>query len=313
MRWSQRAGWKRSSGSYSYIPAEHRRRSTGGRWFWFGFKMTVMTLTIVLVGEHFAGGRSITPQVATAAAPPPQILTPAATEQAPLPQDKSAELNNLMSSWAAQNKNQQWGIYLHQLIGGNATASYRPDQRFYPASIYKLLILETLFKKTPYSSWNKALSNGMTITKCVDRMIRYSDNNCGIALGSYVGWTPATNQLKSLGLSNTALNTSDTQLHTTAGDVAKYLEYFYSDNSYPNAKQFALNVMSQQVYRSGIPAGSSGCTVYDKIGDLNGFKHDAAVVNCPETTYVLVVMSKGGSYRQIADIAGQIHNVLTAN
>jgi beta-lactamase class A len=268
---------------------------------------------MVMLGQHFSGNKHIAPQVATAAAAPPQILTPAATKQAPPPQDKSAELNNLMSSWAAQNKNQQWGIYLHQLRGGDATASYQPDQRFYPASIYKLLILETLFKKTPYAGWNKGLSNGMTITKCVDRMIRYSDNNCGVALGSYAGWTPATNQLKSLGLTNTALNTSDTQLHTTAGDVAKYLEYFYGDSTYPDAKQFALNVMSQQVYRSGIPAGSSGCTVYDKIGDLNGFKHDAGVVDCPDTTYILVVMSKGGSYKQIANIASQLHQVITAD
>jgi beta-lactamase class A len=153
----------------------------------------------------------------------------------------------------------------------------------------------------------------MTITKCVDRMIRYSDNNCGIALGTYAGWTPATNQLKALGLSSTDLNTADNQLHTSAGDVAKYLEYFYGDNSYPDSKQFALNVMSQQVYRSGIPAGSTGCKVYDKIGDLNGYKHDAGVVVCPNTTYILVVMSKGGSYAQIADIAGQVHDRLVSD
>jgi beta-lactamase class A len=275
--------------------------------------MTAMTLAIVLVGEHFAGGHSIAPQVATAAAPPPQVLTPAATEQTPTPKDKSAELNSLLSSWAVQHKSQQWGISVRQISGGDAQASYQSDQRFYPASIYKLLILETLFKKTPYSAWGKSLSNGMTITKCVDRMIRYSDNNCGVALGIYAGWTPATNQLKSLGLTNTALNTPDNQLRTSAGDVAKYLEYFYADTAYPDAKQFTLNVMSQQLYRSGIPAGSTGCTVYDKIGDLNGYKHDAGIVACPDTTYILVVMSKGGSYAQIADIAAQAHDMLVSN
>lgn len=312
MRWSQRAGWKRSSGSYSYIPAEYKRRGNRGRWFLFGFQVLAMMAVMVLLGEHFAGGKTIAPQVATAASPP-QVLAPISTgKPVSAPEDESTRLNSLFASWAAQNKNDQWGIALHQLSGGMADASYQPDQRFYPASIYKLLILETLFKKAPYTTWGKAFTGG-TLAKCVDRMIRYSDNTCGIALGKYAGWTPANNQLKSLGLSDTALNTADSQLHTTAGDVSKYLQYFYADNTYPQAKQFVLDVMSKQVYRQGIPAGSPGCTVYDKIGDLNGYKHDAAVVVCPDTTYILVVMSKGGSYAQIADIAGQVNSVLTAD
>ena len=278
----------------------------------FAVQVVAIMAVLVVVGEHFTASKSVVPsQVATAAAPP-QVLTPIVTEQSAPPPDDSQQLKSLFAAWAAQNKNAQWGIQLRQLSGGTADASYQPDQRFYPASIYKLLILETLFKKIPYSSWSKPIG-GTTFSKCIDRMIRYSDNNCGIALGGYAGWTAANNQLKSLGLGNTTLNTTDSQLHTTAGDVAKYLEYFYSDNTYPQAKQFALSVMSQQVFRQGIPAGSPSCTVSDKIGDLNGYKHDAAVVVCPKTTYIMVVMSKGGSYAQIADIARQANVILTAD
>jgi beta-lactamase class A len=309
MRWSQRAGWKRSSGSYSYIPAEYRRRSTRGRWFLFGLQVMAMMAVLVVAGEHFTGDQTVVPPQVVSAASPPQVLAPISTEKPTPPPDESAQLNSLFSDWTQQNNKAQWGIALQQLSGGTAAASYQPDQRFYPASIYKLLILETLFKKVPYSTWNKALA-GTTLSKCVDRMIRYSDNTCGVALGGYAGWTPATNQLKSIGLTNTVLNTSDSQLHTTAGDVSKYLQYFYADNTYPQAKQFALNVMSRQIYRQGIPAGSPGCTVYDKIGDLNGVRHDAAVVVCPKTTYVLTVMSKGGSYAQIADIARRINSIV---
>jgi beta-lactamase class A len=314
MRWSERAGWKRSSGSYSYIPEEYRHVDTRRNWLWFGVRMVVITAMIVLLGEHFTSSKTIAPQVATAAAhtPAQSVAEQPPASPAAQPVDLSPQLQTLFASWAAQNKNANWGIALHQLSGGSADASYQPGQAFYPASIYKLLILQTLFQKIPYTSWGRPLSGGVSFSACVNKMIRYSDNTCGIALGKYTGWTAVTNQLKTLGLINTALNTGDSQLHTTAGDLSRYLQYFYQDNTYPDAKQFVMNVMSAQIFRAGIPTGSPGCTVYDKIGDLNGYKHDAAIVVCPSTTYILVVTSKGGSYAQIADIARQVNSLLVA-
>ena len=63
--------------------------------------------------------------------------------------------------------------------------------------------------------------------------------------------------------------------------------------------------MKRNVYRQGIPAGASG-TVADKVGFLNGLLHDAAIVYSPKGTYVLVILTNGSSWANIAELTKKI-------
>jgi beta-lactamase class A len=273
-------------------------------------KTSAVLAVLLFLGVHFGAfgwlGWTIDSDVSAL----PASVQPTVIKSSP---NHSAELQSLLASWAPANDKAQWGIYVQQLSGGNAFASYQPDKQFYPASLYKLLLLRSVLEKLPYSNWSRSSGKSTIYAQCIDRMIRISDNACGITMGNYAGWSAVNNRLKTLGLTNTLLNGADSQLHTTASDMGLYLKQFYGLQDYSQAKDAVMSVMSAQIYRAGIPAGSSGCTVYDKIGDLNGFKHDAAIVKCQNTTYVLTVLSKGGSYAQIADIASKVNAALVQN
>lgn len=273
-------------------------------------KFTAIICIIAAVGTRYLSGPLDNFGRASASAsaaalppenPPANLITQSGTNE-------STRLQAIVSTWVAANPGAKWGVAVQQLEKGGAAAQYNSSQSFYPASLYKLLILPSFFEKLPYSSWSRTGSSAnISIADCVDRMIRLSDNSCGVAVGNYTGWQKANNRLKTLGLSGTNIGSGDAQLHTTAADINTYLSFLFHSTAYPEAKQAVMDSMSKQIYRKGIPAGSSGCVVYDKIGDLNGYTHDAAIVQCPNTTYSLSILSKGGSYAQIADLAHQVN------
>lgn len=68
--------------------------------------------------------------------------------------------------------------------------------------------------------------------------------------------------------------------------------------------------MKRQIYRSGIPAGSHGAAVADKVGFLDGYLHDAGIVYSPKATYALVIMSSGSSWSNISDLADAVYEFM---
>lgn len=298
-------GWPRPSEFYGYVPQKRRLYHHKNRLI-FGVLILTPLIFIFVWGWLYLVKVPIVPPNVSALP-----LVSSAVEIKSVP-DNSQPLQALLSSWAAAHPAQQWGIDVRQLNGGASKASHNPNQQFFPASIYKLLVMGSLLGKLPYSEWDKTIDkSGPTYAACVDRMIRHSDNPCGVAIGRFVGWKNADINLKNIGLSNTRLSGDADSLHTTAADVSLYLQEFYTDNRYPQAKQSVMTSMSRQIYKKGIQAGSPGCTVYDKIGDLDGVRHDAAIVECPDSAYILTILSRGGSYAQIADLSQRVNTVLT--
>jgi beta-lactamase class A len=318
MHQSEPAGWFWSAGANAYVYRHHvgHRRANSSRRYWRWLQMAVAAVLVftaaAAINAVVSGDDS---RALASAAPPPVVIVPSGTVAAPPQPSQSQRLQDLLNSWTAAHPAQQWGISVQQLSGGQASAGYQADKQFYPASLYKLLLLQSLFNKATFSSWNQSISTGggkMTLSDCVDRMLRLSDNNCGTAVGKFVGWKTATTQLKAMGLAGTDLSLPDPKLHTTAGDVSSYLNQFYQTLAGTQSGQFAGSSMARQIYRGGIQSGSPGCSVSDKVGDLNGYRHDAAIVSCGDISYILVIMSKGGSYAQIADLATQVNAIFTA-
>jgi len=71
--------------------------------------------------------------------------------------------------------------------------------------------------------------------------------------------------------------------------------------------------MKTQVYRQGIPAGSEGAVVADKVGFLeDGTLNDVGIVYGKNSTYVLSVLSTGSSWASIANVATAVYDFMNS-
>lgn len=122
-------------------------------------------------------------------------------------------------------------------------------------------------------------------------------------MGTRIDWANLNNQLKAIGLTCTNISTA---WYSCANDEALFLQKLETGQLLTGgAKARLLDAMKRQVFRSGIPKGT-GVVVADKVGFLEGYLHDAAVVYAPKGTYILTIMSKNSSWANIADAAQRI-------
>ena len=68
------------------------------------------------------------------------------------------------------------------------------------------------------------------------------------------------------------------------------------------------DAMEQQEFREGIPAGVGSAVVWDKVGFLDQYLHDAAVVKSDKGEMILVILTAGGSWETIAEAAYAVYD-----
>jgi beta-lactamase class A len=69
--------------------------------------------------------------------------------------------------------------------------------------------------------------------------------------------------------------------------------------------------MKRQNYRRGIPAGiGANGTVADKVGFLDGLLHDAGLVYSQKGDFILVILTEGSSWSDIAALTQSIYGRL---
>jgi beta-lactamase class A len=228
---------------------------------------------------------------------------------------KIVALQPILDAWIAQNPKQKWGISVKSLSGAEFQAQVNADKRFRSASIYKLFLLQSLFSRYSLAQ-QQSISVSMgkstrSIAACVDLMLRVSDNPCGEAVGGKLGWTKVTRELKANGYANTDFSKGDAPV-TSANDTAMFLERLNGSLLDEQSKATVMKSLLQQKWNKGIPAGCSGCTVANKTGNLGSINNDAAIIQYNGGSYVLVVMSEGGSSKQIAELTRQIQAAINA-
>jgi hypothetical protein len=221
----------------------------------------------------------------------------------------SAGLQALLDYWV-QNHRGVYGIELRSL-DGNIRASINPDKQFTSASVYKMYIAHLIYDRINAGtlSGSTITSTGLTIDTCIYKMIHLSDNACASAMGDIVGWNNSDAVLHAQGFESTTL-AYEAQL-TTANDAADWMAKLLDGSLVADTQRNNLiNLMEHQIYRYGIPAGSKGMVVADKLGELYGLFHDVAIVYHPKGTYILSVFSDGSSAANVADLASQISKVM---
>ena len=253
------------------------------------------------------------------AVPQPVAATPQPVQAAVAPAAQNfIDIQPVLDAWGKSHPKQQWGVVVKSLDGPSFAASYQADRQFELASIYKLYLVVPLFQKVPLekqsTTYVTVAGKKVSIADCLDRMIRNSDNACGEAIGSYVGWTKSTKLLKQMGFTHTSIvrNTGGI-LVSTPSDTVQLLEQLHGSLLPAAAREKVLSIMSQQRYRLGVPAGCPDCQVADKVGWLATATNDAAIVKYSGGTYVLSIYSNNNSnFPAIADLTRQIHAAILA-
>ncbi len=201
-------------------------------------------------------------------------------------------------------------ISVQQLSGEFWSAESNGDKRMTSASTYKLFMAQFIMNKIDNGQLNWGSSAlGTNVDGCMYNMIVRSANDCPEYWLSVYGRNAINNYLQSVGYESVFSNSGQVA-STTANSLRKMLTnlYFGDNFSAGNANKLR-GLMFSQVYRQGIPAGTSG-RVADKVGFLGGVLNDAGIVYHPKGDYVLVVMSEGESWAKIAEITREIERIM---
>lgn len=216
-------------------------------------------------------------------------------------------LSALMQNFA-QTHAGTYGVALTELSGQYRRATYNGDTSFTTASTYKLFIAYSTLKRIESGEWKwtDQVQGGRDLTKCFDDMIVVSDNECAHALLDKIGYRPLTNEAKAIGAVNTSFLGSD-GIKTTAEDLALLLAELQTGQILQQQanRDILINAMKRNIYRQGIPKGVAGI-VANKVGFLDALLHDAGIVYATSGTYVLVIMTNGSSWGNIAELTRQL-------
>ena len=216
-------------------------------------------------------------------------------------------LSALMANYAKDHPG-TFGVQLIELSGKRRRAAYNESHQFVTASTYKLFVAYGTLKKIEAGEWqwSNASAGGRDTAACFDDMIVKSDNACAEALLQRYGYSNLTRDIRALGLSNASGFIGDSP-KSTAADLGLFMAMLESGQMpiQPASRERFIGALKRNQYRQGIPAGASG-QVADKVGFLNGLFHDAAIVYSPSGTYVLVIMTDGSSWANIAELTKQI-------
>ncbi len=275
-----------------------------------------------LVASGLAVSALATPRTSTARAEtapqaaPQTAATPAPVKAAPIvaPTPQKTGLQQLLNDFVASNSD-KFSIMVKDLKTGE-TASINPDREMTSASLYKLFVAQRVYQQIDLGQLDYSQAagggSGRNIDQCLTIMINISDNTCGRALGSILGWGAQNQALGVEGYKETDLSTPQ---QTSAGDVATLFTRLYNGTlvSANSADRFMALLKDQRVNNRlpvGLPAGT---VIAHKTGDLDGYVHDAGIVYGPKTDYLVVVMSgawnaPGSAPGMFADLSGKLWN-----
>jgi beta-lactamase class A len=240
------------------------------------------------------------PPLATKPIVPATIQTP----------DKSPYLYKELESWRKKQSGSEWGFYVQSLDGKSIKVGVNQQATFTMASIYKLFLLKPLAQQVPVEAWQNKTIIGRSYQTCVEIMLSLSDNPCAESFGNTIGWSVAQRSIHTDGYDSTVINDQDNFV-TSAADTALLLKRLYLGDGYnTKTKAIALQAMVSPKSVEGIRQACPGCTVYNKTGHILDVKHDAAIIEKDGRHYVVVILSRNGSWPKLTEAASIVTDSL---
>jgi beta-lactamase class A len=256
-------------------------------------------------------------KAATQAKPASQTASSAIVKNSSHPVDMVA-VQNTLSQFAA-SAGAPYGIVVINLKDG-ATANVNANNSFISASLYKLFVALAVYKGIDSGSINSGGATGhgvnTSVADCLNNMITWSDNTCGVALGSLIGWERQNASMHNAGYTSTFLQSNDDE-KTSAGDVALLLKRLYDGTLLsPNSTQAFIGLLTAQQINDRLPVGlPAGVKIAHKTGDLDGYVHDAGIVYGKSGDYVIAAMSgpwatPGNAPSSFASLSSKVYSSL---
>jgi beta-lactamase class A len=204
-------------------------------------------------------------------------------------------------------------------LDGTIVAGYQADKPFVTASTYKMFLAYAVLSEIEAGKLGLGSSTniGWSVEACIREMILHSTNFCALALGQKIGWAKADRLVKNAGFTDTKINNYNSagyiisDKYSTASDEGEFLAKL-SKGDLLNKKHTSLllGLLKKQIYRDGIPAGVPyGTVIANKIGFLDGYLHDSAIIYAPNQTYVLAIMTQWGGWWQFAELSNQVYDL----
>lgn len=217
-------------------------------------------------------------------------------------------LEGLLADIVAEKGN--YGISVIELGGMGRVASVNGDRKYVTASTYKLFIVYFVLKDLEVGrlKWDDVVTSGLTVRQCFEEMIVRSANRCALAYKARYGATNVVNKMHELGFGSVEHNST---WWASPNDMALYMKKLERGELLQGeSREFLLGLLKRQVWRYGIPTGIRGVPIADKVGFLEDYIHDLAIVYSPKRTYIITIMTKGGSYGGMADVARRVDTYL---
>lgn len=256
--------------------------------YWRVANWVVASAASLVVGAVVGASVYSTTHAAVAQAAARPTTTAAATEA---PRIDQAQLQKLTDSLAVGIPATS-SLSIIDLTSG-ATAGHNADQQLVSASLYKLFVALAVYKAIDTGTLNASTPVASSnVEQCLNKMITVSDNECGVALGSLVGWEKQNASLAAEGFNHTKLAQTAAE-YTSANDVAKLLQRLYAGTLLsPNSNNQFLALLKAQKINNRLPMGlPSGVTIAHKTGDLDNSVHDAGIVYAAGGAYVVSLMT----------------------
>jgi beta-lactamase class A len=257
---------------------------------------------------------------------------------APAPQDASAQSNpgaedrqleSTISNYLSDSDG-QFGVTVLNLSDGRY-AFVNADARFPTASMYKLLVMyrvmqamdrqdifptDTLYIQDA-DAFQDEPDQGFfagetpTMRQALDAMITVSSNSAAYALTRQIGgWLQIQLAAQELGMQNTY--TVDDYLWSTPRDMAHLFQLMAEQRLVnPDVSRQMIALLQQQTENDRIPALlPAEADVAHKTGEMDDVRNDGGIVDSPRGRYVIVLMSRGGTPDDEAQLEAEISRLV---
>ncbi len=236
----------------------------------------------------------------------PGVYSQASGEAAPPP--VAAQLQEL-----AENNYGSCGIYLNVLETGER-AGYAENEAFYAASCYKVFLVMYIYEQAARgeTDLNRTIvlqgddlggeegviqsapvGTAFTTRELCRYAIVNSDNVAARMLKRTYGYHTFRDYASSIGCPVAGTYNINS---TTAREMGILLMRVLQFAAVDPLGQEVISYLKESTLKSRIPAGlPAGVEVGNKTGDYQGALNDAAIVFLDDLTYVLCVLSKGGT------------------
>lgn len=203
---------------------------------------------------------------------------------------------------------QKWSVYVRDL-NSERMASINADKTTEAAGLGNMFTTTALEAKLPANNWGYRAGK-QTVAKCVEFMISSADSDCAVAVAKYADLKNADNVNEGLGFKKTTISGKDRK--TTARETGELLFRLQNGQLLSDkARRTVFDGLYGQKQSEGIAAGcDANCLVASVTGESGTVRHDAAIVTSGQAKYVVVIMTNGATWSQIADVSATVRQAL---